>query len=180
MNNLIGENAPLFIANGVQKNKIIKNFTLKQFIKKKYIILFFYNKIFTSLYNKELNTIQKEIDEFNSRNVKIIAILTNSKKSNLSLLKSKKKNCDCIKFPILLDKNKKISYKYGLLTYIKKKSKLIFYRCLFFIDKLGIIRYQLINDVHIGINIYEILRSIDSWQYFEINGELCPVNYKKK
>ncbi|WGH26079.1 MAG: peroxiredoxin [Candidatus Shikimatogenerans bostrichidophilus] len=189
MKNLIGKKAPDFKANGVKNNKIIKNFSLKKFYKNKYIILFFYPKDFTFICPTELYSLQDNIDKFKIRNVQVIAISTDSEYSHLEWLKIKKENGGImgIEYPILSDINKIISYNYGVLSGSIKfnnnnlivKGELIAYRGLFFIDKLGIIRHLLINDFNISRNIYEILRIIDSWQYYEKYGELCPANWKK-
>ncbi|MDH3004967.1 MAG: peroxiredoxin [Candidatus Shikimatogenerans sp. JK-2022] len=189
MLNLLGKKAPKFKANGVIKNKIIKNFNIKKYIKKKYIILFFYPKDFTFICPTELHSFQDLKNEFQIRNVKIIAVSTDSEYSHLAWLKIKKEKGGIkgVEFPIISDINKNISYNYGVLSgnlFIKKKKlivkgELISNRALFFIDKLGIIRHILLNDKNIGRNIYEILRTIDAWQYYEKNGELCPANWKK-
>ncbi|WGH27108.1 MAG: peroxiredoxin [Candidatus Shikimatogenerans bostrichidophilus] len=188
MINLIGKKAPNFNTNGVKNNKIIKNFSLKKFYKKNYIILIFYPKDFSYICTTELYSFQDEIEEFNNRNVKLIAISTDSEYSHLTWLKIKKNGGIMgINYYILSDINKTISYNYGVLSgtlkiknnNLKVKGELIPYRGLFFIDKLSIIRHQLINDIHISRNIYEVLRIIDSWQYYEKNGELLPANFKK-
>jgi peroxiredoxin (alkyl hydroperoxide reductase subunit C) len=56
---------------------------------------------------------------------------------------------------------------------------MIAYRALFLIDKEGIVRHQLVNDLPLGRNVEEALRIVDALQYFEENGEVCPANWKK-
>ncbi|WGH25352.1 MAG: peroxiredoxin [Candidatus Shikimatogenerans bostrichidophilus] len=189
MNNLIGKKAPNFIANGVIKNKIIKKFNFKKIIKNKYIILFFYPKDFTFICPTELHAFQELYEEFEIRNVEVIGVSTDSEYTHLAWGKIKKEDGGImgIEYPLISDINKTISYNYGVLSgelFIKEnkliaKGELIAYRGLFFIDKDRIIRHQLINDVHIGRNINEVLRIIDAWQYYEKYGELCPANWNK-
>lgn len=189
MKNLIGKKAPYFIANGVIKNKIIKNFTLQDYLQKKYIILFFYPKNFTYICPTELHSLQELYDEFKIREVKIFGISTDTEYSHLEWLKINKENGGIkgIKYMLISDINKTISYNYGVLSgelriennKLKVFGELVANRGVFFIDKNGIIRHQLINDIHIGRNINEILRTIDAWQYYEKNGELCPANWEK-
>ena len=53
------------------------------------------------------------------------------------------------------------------------------YRGLFLIDKQGIVRHQLVNDMPIGRSIDEALRVIDALQFNEENGEVCPADWHK-
>ena len=56
---------------------------------------------------------------------------------------------------------------------------MIAFRGLFLIDKTGIVRHQLINDLPLGRNVEEALRMVDALQYFEEKGEVCPANWSK-
>ena len=51
------------------------------------------------------------------------------------------------------------------------------YRGLFLIDKQGVVRHQVVNDLSLGRSITEALRMIDALQYFEENGEVCPADW---
>jgi peroxiredoxin (alkyl hydroperoxide reductase subunit C) len=53
------------------------------------------------------------------------------------------------------------------------------FRGLFLIDKDGVVRHQLINDLPLGRNVDEALRMVDALQYFETKGEVCPANWSK-
>jgi peroxiredoxin (alkyl hydroperoxide reductase subunit C) len=53
------------------------------------------------------------------------------------------------------------------------------YRGLFLIDKQGVVRHQLVNDLPLGRNVDEVLRLIDALQFTEKYGEVCPANWKK-
>merc|ERR1711904_537714 len=52
------------------------------------------------------------------------------------------------------------------------------HRGLFLIDKAGIVRHQLVNDEPLGRSVDEAVRMLDSLQYFEKNGKVCPANFK--
>jgi len=51
-------------------------------------------------------------------------------------------------------------------------------RGLFLIDKDGIIRHMLVNDLPLGRNVDEALRVLDALQFVEKHGEVCPANWK--
>ncbi|PLW97680.1 MAG: alkyl hydroperoxide reductase, partial [Marinilabiliales bacterium] len=49
---------------------------------------------------------------------------------------------------------------------------------LFLIDKQGVVRHQLVNDLPLGRSVDEALRMVEALQCFEDNGEVCPANWK--
>jgi len=51
-------------------------------------------------------------------------------------------------------------------------------RGLFLIDKDGVIRHAVINDLPLGRNVSEALRMLDALQFTEKYGEVCPANWK--
>jgi peroxiredoxin (alkyl hydroperoxide reductase subunit C) len=53
------------------------------------------------------------------------------------------------------------------------------YRGLFLIDKEGVVRHQIVNDMPLGRSIEEVLRLVDALQYSEEHGEVCPANWHK-
>ncbi|HNR32333.1 MAG TPA: peroxiredoxin, partial [Candidatus Hydrogenedentes bacterium] len=52
-------------------------------------------------------------------------------------------------------------------------------RGLFLIDKDGVVRHALVNDLPLGRNVDEAIRILDALQFFEKNGEVCPANWRK-
>ncbi len=192
MKTLIAKKAPNFNSCAVINGKeIVNNFTLQQFFGKKYILLFFYPKDFTFVCPTEIYAFQEKKKFFDKKNVQLIAVSTDSEQSHFSWLQIPK-NMGGIKgitYPIVSDINKTISYNYGVLSgdwYLDEyenlketKKELISYRGLFIIDKQGIIRHMSINDFPFGRNIDESIRIIDSIQYFEKTGDVCPANWEK-
>lgn len=49
----------------------------------------------------------------------------------------------------------------------------------FLIDKDGIVRHQVVNDLPLGRNIDEMLRMVDALQYTEKHGEVCPAGWEE-
>ena len=52
-------------------------------------------------------------------------------------------------------------------------------RAAFIIDRKGVVRSEIVNDLPLGRNIEEILRTVDALQFFEEHGEVCPANWNK-
>lgn len=188
---LVGKQAPDFSAAAVVNgNEIVNDFTLSQF-KGKHVVLFFYPKDFTFVCPSELHAFQASIEEFKSRNVEVIAVSTDTEQSHWGWLQMEKNHGGIkgVKYPIVADTNKTISMNYDVLAgelgydeendLMAAEGELIAYRGLFLIDKDGVVRHQLVNDLPLGRNVEEALRMVDALQFFEDNGEVCPANWSK-
>ena len=49
----------------------------------------------------------------------------------------------------------------------------------FLIDREGVVRHQVVNDLPLGRNVDEFLRLLEALQFTEKNGEVCPANWNK-
>lgn len=187
---LVGRKAPNFSASAViNGGEIVNDFTLEQF-KGKYVILFFYPKDFTFVCPTELFAFQQKLEEFKSKNVELVAVSTDTEQSHWGWLQMEK-NAGGIKgvtYPLVADTNKTISMNYDVLAgdfdwndegEMTATGELIAYRGLFLIDREGMVRHQLVNDLPLGRNVDEAMRMIDSLQHLEENGEVCPANWSK-
>jgi len=187
---LVGRKAPGFSAAAVTNgNDIVTDFTLEQF-KGKYVILFFYPKDFTFVCPTELYAFQEKLEEFKSRNVEVIGVSTDTEQSHWGWL-NMEKNAGGIKgitYPLVADTNKTISTNYDVLAgdwdyneegEMTAAGELIAYRGLFLIDKEGVVRHQLVNDLPLGRNVNEAMRMVDALQHLEEHGEVCPANWVK-
>ncbi len=52
-------------------------------------------------------------------------------------------------------------------------------RGLFLIDKEGVVRHQVVNDLPLGRSVDEAIRMVQALQFFEKNGEVCPANWQE-
>jgi peroxiredoxin (alkyl hydroperoxide reductase subunit C) len=188
---LVGKKAPSFKAQAVVNgDEIVENFSLDQYLGKKYVILFFYPKDFTFVCPTELHAFQEKLAEFENRNVAIVACSTDTEQSHWGWLQLDKKQGGIkgITYPVVADTSKTISANYDMLNgeyfydennHMQATSELIAYRGLFLIDRAGIVQHQLVNNLPIGRNIDEALRVVDALQFFEEKGEVCPANWSK-
>ena len=53
------------------------------------------------------------------------------------------------------------------------------FRGSFLIDKNGVVRHQVVNDLPLGRNVDEMLRMVDALQFTEEHGEVCPAGWSK-
>jgi peroxiredoxin (alkyl hydroperoxide reductase subunit C) len=190
MSVLVGKPAPNFRAKAVKGETIIEDFTLEQFKGKKYVVLFFYPKDFTFVCPTELIRFQEELGEFEKRNVAVIGCSTDSEFSHWAWLQTPRNNggIQGVTYPLVADINKTISEDYDVLAgdFVEDEDgnfevtgELVAYRGLFLIDKAGIVRHQVVNDMPLGRSIRECLRVIDALQHFEQHGEVCPMDWEK-
>lgn len=173
-NLLIGKNAPFFKTKAVIKGKIIDDFSLGD-LKGKYIIFFFYPLDFTFVCPTELHAFQEKLEEFHNRDAQVVGCSVDSWHSHVAWMNQPKNQGGIagIEYPLVSDLNKQISKNYHVL----KEDEGIAYRGQFLIDKQGVIRHQLVNDLPIGRSVDEALRLLDALIYHEKHGEVCPANW---
>jgi peroxiredoxin (alkyl hydroperoxide reductase subunit C) len=186
---LVGKKAPSFSAPAVVNGgEIVNDFSLDQYIGKNMVVLFFYPKDFTFVCPSELHAFQAALDQFEAKGTKVVACSTDTEESHWGWLQMDKNagGIKGVKYPIVADTNKTISDAYDVLLgeydytaegELIATNTMIAYRGLFLIDKNGVVRHQLINDLPLGRNVDEALRMVDALTFFEENGEVCPANW---
>jgi peroxiredoxin (alkyl hydroperoxide reductase subunit C) len=191
MSVLVGKIAPRFTAQAViNGEEIVEDFSLEQYLGNKHVLLFFYPKDFTFVCPTELHAFQQKLAEFEERNVAVVACSTDTEQSHWGWLQvpKDKGGIQGITYPIVADTTKTISLNFGVLfgnydynedDELITTGPMIAFRGLFLIDKEGIVRHQLVNDLPLGRNVDEALRMVDALQYFENNGEVCPANWSR-
>jgi peroxiredoxin 2/4 len=191
MSVLVGKKAPSFKATAVVNGgEVVNEFTLNQYLGKKYVIFFFYPADFTFVCPTELLSFQENLVEFEKRNCAVIGCSVDSEFSHWKWLQTEKKDggIKSVTYPLVADLAKTISENYDVLAgayEYDENGQAIFsgtpqsYRGLFLIDKQGIVRHQLVNDMPLGRSVEEALRMVDALQFFEENGEVCPANWHK-
>jgi len=190
MSVLVGKKAPVFKAKAVVNGgEIVADFTLEQFIGKKEVIFFFYPMDFTFVCPTELVAFQDKIKEFEARNVAVVGCSVDSEFSHWKWLQTELKDGGIkgVKYPLVADFSKTIAENFDVLAGYEDfdegeaffEGAPVAYRGLFLIDKKGVVRHQVVNDLPLGRSIDEAIRIIDALQFFEANGEVCPANWHK-
>lgn len=171
---LVGKNAPDFNVKAVENGLIKDNFKLSSF-KGRYVVLFFYPLDFTFVCPTELHAFQEKLREFTNLNAQVIGCSVDSPFSHLAWLNTPKKKggIEGITYPLIADINKSIAKDYDVLC----EEEGIAYRGLFLIDRDGVVRHQVVNDLPLGRSIEEAIRMLNALTFFEKNGEVCPANW---
>ena len=187
---IIGKKAPIFSAPAViNGNEIVQDFSLQHYLGKQAVVLFFYPKDFTFVCPTELLALQAKSQAFEKRKVAIVGCSTDTEETHWAWLhvSPNQGGIQGVTYPLIADTSKTISANYGVLGgnwYVDENDQMQFdgvpvaHRGVFLIDEAGIIRHMLINDLPLGRNIDEILRTIDMMQHVENHGEVCPVNWQ--
>ncbi len=177
-NVLVGHKAPDFCTAAVLANgEIAKDFHLSKVGQGKYVILFFYPLDFTFVCPSELIALNNRIAEFAKRNVEVIAISIDSQFTHHAWRNTpiEKGGIGPVKFPLVADINNSISKAYG----VEHPDAEVALRGTFLIDKQGMVRSQIVNDLPLGRNIDELIRLVDALEFHETHGEVCPAGWNK-
>jgi peroxiredoxin 2/4 len=173
----VGKTAPDFTAKAVMPdNNIEPNFNLRNYSKGYKVVVFFYPLDFTFVCPSEIIAFNNRLGEFSSRNTKLIAVSVDSHFSHLAWKNTpnNKGGVGNIQIPMVSDLNKEISKAYNVLN-----DDSISLRGTFLLDEDFTLRHMLINDLPLGRNVDETLRTIDALDYHMKNGEVCPAGWQK-
>jgi peroxiredoxin (alkyl hydroperoxide reductase subunit C) len=188
---LVGKKAPFFKAAAViNGEEIVEDFSLHQYLDKKYVVFFFYPKDFTFVCPTELHAFQARLADFEAKDVAIVACSTDTEQSHWGWLQLTKDQGGIkgVTYPVVADTSKVVSMNYGVLDgdydyddegHLIATGEMIAYRGLFLIDRQGIVRHELINDLPLGRNVDEAMRVVDALRFFEEKGEVCPANWQE-
>ena len=75
---------------------------------------------------------------------------------------------------MVADVSKQITREYGILHQDE-----VALRGTFVIDRDGIVRHQLVNDLPLGRNADETVRMVEALQFHEEVGEVCPAGWQE-
>lgn len=174
---LVTHQVPDFTASAVLSDgEIIHNFHLKSFIQNKSAVIFFWPMDFTFVCPTEIISFNKRYNDFNSRGVKIVGISYDSVFVHSAWRKTSPDNGGIgnIQYPMVSDTKREIIRAYG----VEHPDIGVALRGSFLVDKEGIIRHQVVNDLPLGRSIDEMLRMIDAMHFNQQYGEVCPAQWQ--
>ena len=177
MSVLVGKQAPEFTAAAVLADGSIKtDFSLSDF-KGKYVVLFFYPLDFTFVCPTELIAFSKRNKEFEDRNVQVIGCSIDSQFTHAAWRNTPvdEGGIGEVTYPLVADVKHEICQAYD----VEFDEGGVAFRGSFLIDKDGVVRHQVVNDLPLGRNVDEMLRMIDALQFTEKYGEVCPAGWNK-
>ena len=175
---LVTRQAPDFTCSAVLGNgEIVNNFNFKKHINGKAAVLFFYPLDFTFVCPSELIAFDHRYEEFKKRGVEVVGVSIDSEFTHNAWRNTPTENggIGAVKYALAADVKHEIAKAYG----IEHPEAGVALRASFLIDKNGVVRHQVVNDLPLGRNIDEMLRMVDALQFHEEHGEVCPAQWEK-
>lgn len=175
---LVGRKAPEIKAAAVMGNgEIVDNFSLYENLKGKYGLVFFYPLDFTFVCPSELIALDNRLEEFKKRNVEVIGVSIDSQFTHNAWRNTpvQKGGIGAVGYTLVADVNHATCRAYGVEHPVAE----VALRAAFLIDKEGVVRSQIVNDLPLGRNIEELIRLVDALQFHEQHGEVCPANWQQ-
>ena len=175
---LVGREAPDFDAAAVLgSGEIVEDFNFKKAVDGKYAVVFFYPLDFTFVCPSELIAFDHRLEEFTKRGVEVIGVSIDSHFTHNAWRNTpiNAGGIGPVKYTLVADMTHAICKAYDVET----PDGAVAYRGSFLIDKDGMVRHQVVNDLPLGRNIDEMLRMIDALQFTEEHGEVCPAGWNQ-
>jgi peroxiredoxin (alkyl hydroperoxide reductase subunit C) len=171
---LVTKEAPDFTAQAVMPDGTFAELKLSSF-RGKYVVLFFYPLDFTFVCPSEIIAFDHALARFKEKNAEVIGVSVDSHFTHLAWKNTprEKGGIGNVQYPLVSDLTKEIARSYGVLV-----NESVALRGLFLIDREGVIRHALVNDLPLGRSVEEVLRTLDALQFTEKHGEVCPANWR--
>jgi peroxiredoxin (alkyl hydroperoxide reductase subunit C) len=176
MSVLVTKEAPDFIAPAVMPNgEINETFKLSD-LRGKYVVLFFWPLDFTFVCPTEIIAHDNRMDQFKEKGVELVGISIDSQFTHFAWRNTAINDGGIgpLKYPIIADVKHEITRSYGI-----EHPAGVALRASFLIDKDGIVQHQVVNNLPLGRNVDEMLRTVDALQFTEEYGEVCPAGWQK-
>lgn len=160
--------APDFTANAYAHGEFTQVSLYDDYLQKgKWVVLFFYPLDFTFVCPTEIKEFSARAKDFEAEGANIIGVSVDSEHSHKAWCEG---DLGALDFPLVSDMNKDISIAYDVLH-----DDGMSLRGTFIIDPEGKIHHATINDLPIGRNVEETLRTLIAAK----SGDLCPVGWHK-
>lgn len=175
---LVGRKAPDFTAPAVLGDgSIVDEFNFAKSAEGKYAVIFFYPLDFTFVCPSELIAFDHRLDEFKKRGVEVIGVSIDSHFTHNAWRNTAIKDGGIgqVGYTLVADMTHAICKAYDVET----PDGAVSFRGSFLIDREGMVRHQVVNDLPLGRNIDEMIRMVDTLQFHEEHGEVCPAGWNK-
>jgi len=136
----------------------------------KWKVVFFWPKDFTFVCPTEIAAFGKLHREFRERDAVIYGVSIDSEFVHLAWRRNHP-DLKELPFPMLADIKRELAGGFGVLD----RKEGVALRATFIVDPEGVIRFVSVNDLNVGRNVDEVLRTLDALQ----TDELCPCNWRK-
>jgi peroxiredoxin (alkyl hydroperoxide reductase subunit C) len=168
----IGEQFPQFslpACVSIEKGKEFRTIGSND-IRGKWSVIFFWPLDFTFVCPTEIAEFNKELRAFKDRDTVVLGASTDSQFVHLAW-RQNHPDLKNLGYPMLADNKKDLSEALGILHRDDK----VPLRATYIVDPEGIVRWVSVNDLKVGRNVKEVIRTLDALQ----TDELCPCNWEQ-
>ena len=176
MSILVNRQAPDFTAPAVMPDgQINEQFKLADY-RSSHVVLLFWPMDFTFVCPTEIIAHDKRYNQFQQRGVELIGVSVDSVYVHHAWRETPrdKGGIGQIQFPMVADVRHDITRAYGI-----EHSDGVALRGSFLVDHQGIVQHQVVNNLPLGRNVDEMVRTLDALQFTEEYGEVCPAGWQK-
>lgn len=179
----VGQEVPAFGGKAVVGQQIVELSYEKGVLKVgdrtqkgRYTVLFFYPLDFTFVCPTEIIAFHEKLGEFEKLGVNVVGASVDSHYTHLAWRNTPRKQGGLgeIGFPLLSDLSRNASQAFGVLL-----DSGVAARGTFIIDDKGLLQSSTVNNLGVGRNVDEVLRTIEAFQFVAKHGEVCPANWHK-
>lgn len=170
---IIGNAAPAFSGDAAKNGQIV-NISLEDY-RGKWLVLFFYPLDFTFVCPTELVAFSERAADFKAANAEILGVSVDSVHTHLAWMRTPRSEAGVgeLNYPLLSDLNKTIATDYDVLL-----GGGVTLRGLFIIDPEGVVQAAQVNNLPVGRNVDEVLRTLQAYQFHKETGYVCPANWQ--
>jgi peroxiredoxin 2/4 len=169
---LVGKLAPNFTAEAILPyGDILEDFTLGAHLEGSYGVLFFWPLISAFPCLSEILAYDDRACQLAALGAKLVGVLVGGASRTLAAVQGRLSN---LAFPLVIDEKKAISESYDVLHDDSRNAL----RGTFLIDRAGVVRHQLVNDLPLGRNVDEAVRMLEALRFHEDRGEFCPADWR--
>ena len=171
---LIGKKAPDFVAPAVVGGEITELDSSK--LRGKWAVVFFYPLDFTFVCPTEIIAFSDAAAQFREIGCEVIGVSVDSVYTHNAWIETPrdKGGLGKIDIPLVADLNKTIARDFDVLN----ESAGVAFRGVFLVDPELTVLSALINNLPVGRNVNEVLRTLKAFQFVTSHeGEVCPANW---
>lgn len=170
---IIGNKAPHFAGEAAKDGEIV-NISLDQYAGR-WLVLFFYPLDFTFVCPTELVAFSERAADFKALGCDLLGVSVDSVHTHLAWMRTPREEAGVgeLNYPLLSDISKKVASDYDVLL------DDVALRGVFLIDPDGMVQTATVNNLPVGRNVDEVLRTVKAYQYVAKNGGTCPANWQE-
>jgi peroxiredoxin (alkyl hydroperoxide reductase subunit C) len=170
---IIGNKAPDFRSDAAKDGEIVQ-IGLSDY-KGRWLVLFFYPLDFTFVCPTELVAFSDRAEDFKALGCDLLGVSVDSVHTHLAWMRTPRNQAGVgdLAYPLLSDLSKDVARAYDVL------SGDVALRGVFLIDPDGNVQTATVNNLPVGRNVDEVLRTVKAYQYVRSHGGTCPANWQE-